>query len=95
MSRLATLYLPELNLEKFDQLKDGSHSCLTQSNPQESVNLQSIKNRIHNMIFSHCVQDSKNMTFWRLGGINLKVFPELCPNKPHREAYSALQILQL
>ena len=44
---------------KFGHLKDGS-------NPQESVNLQSIKNRIRNMIFSRYAQDSGNVTFWRL-----------------------------
>ena len=42
---------------KFSQLK---------SNPQESINLQSIKNRIHNIIFSRYAQASGNVTSWRL-----------------------------
>ena len=52
MSILAAVHLTELRLGKFDHLKDGSQSCLAQSDLQESVNLQVIKNRIHNMIFS-------------------------------------------
>ena len=33
---------------------------------QESVNLQSIKTRMNNMIFSRYAQDSENVTSWRL-----------------------------
>ena len=79
MSRLAAVYLSELRFEKFDNLKDASQSCLTQSNPQEPVNLHSIKNRIHNMMFIHYAQESVNMTSWNLGHINFQVFPELRP----------------
>ena len=79
MSRLAAVYLSELRFEKFDDLKDASQSCLTQSIPQEPVNLHSIKNRIHNMMFIHYAQESVNMTSWNLGHINFQVFPELRP----------------
>ena len=79
MSRLAAVHLFELSFENFGHLKDGSQSFLTQSNPQESVNLQSIKNRIHNMNFSRYSEDSGNVTSWRLGGINFQVVPELRP----------------
>ena len=54
--RLTALHLSELRFGKVDHLKDGSQSCLAQSNPQESVNLQRIKNKIHIMIFSHYAQ---------------------------------------
>ena len=37
MSRLAGVYLSELSFGKFGHLKDGSPSCLAQSNPQEFV----------------------------------------------------------
>ena len=77
MSKLAALYLPELMFGKFGHLKDRSQSFLAQSDPEESVNLQSIKNRIHSMIFCCYVQDSGNMTSWRLGEINFQVFFEL------------------
>ena len=77
MSRLAAVHLSELKFGKFGHLKDGSQRCLVQSNPQESANLQSIKNRIHNMVFSRYVQDSGNVTSWRLGGTDFQVFPEL------------------
>ena len=53
ISSYPAAHLSELRFGKFGHLKDGSHSFLPQSNPQESVNLQSIKNRIHNMNFSH------------------------------------------
>ena len=46
---------------KFGYLKDGS---------QESVNLQSTKNRIHNMIFSSYSQDARNVSSWRLALIS-------------------------
>ena len=52
MSRLAAVHLPELSFAKFDYLKDGSQSCLAQSNSQESANLESIKSGTHNMISS-------------------------------------------
>ena len=45
MSRLATVYLPELNLRHFGHLKGVFQSCLAQFNPKESVNLHSNKNR--------------------------------------------------
>ena len=58
---------------KFDHLKDDSQSCLTSrvrkesvKKPQESVNLQLIKNKIDNMIFSRYAQDIGNVTSWRL-----------------------------
>ena len=65
--------------EKFGHLKDGSQSCLAQSDPQESVNLQSIKNRIHKMIFSRYTQDSGNITSCRVGDINSQFFQKSCP----------------
>ena len=54
---------------KFGHLKDGSRSCLAQYDYQESVNIQSIWNEIHNMTFSRFAQDSGNVTSWRLGDI--------------------------
>ena len=57
MSRLAAAHLSELRFEKFGHLKDGSQNCRAQSNSQEPVNLQLIKNRIHIMIFSRYIQD--------------------------------------
>ena len=58
---------------KFGHLKDDSQSCLTSrvrkesvKKPQESVNLQLIKNKIDNMIFSRYAQDIGNVTSWRL-----------------------------
>ena len=47
--------------------------------PKSPRNLQSIKNRTYNMIFSHYTQESWNMTFWRLGDISFQVSPELGP----------------
>ena len=47
---------------KFGHLKDGPQSCSANSDPQESVNLQSIKNRIHNIIINRYAQDSGNIT---------------------------------
>ena len=44
--------------------------------PKSPKNLQSIKNRTYNMIFSHYTQESWNMTFWRLGDISFQVSPE-------------------
>ena len=77
MSKLAALYLSEMRFGKVSHLKDRSQSFLAQSDPEESINLQSIKNRIHSMIFCCYVQDSGNMTFWRLGDINFQFFFEL------------------
>ena len=77
-------------LGKFGHLKDGPQSCLAQSDPQESVNLQSIKNRIHNMTFSRYAQGSGNITSWRVGDINFRVFLKSCPPRPHWEVYSTL-----
>ena len=77
MSRLAAVHLYELRFGKLGHLKDDSQSCLAQSDLQESVNLKSIKNRIHNMIFCHSAQDSGSVTFWLVGDINFQVFPEL------------------
>ena len=79
ISRLAALHLSELRFGKVGYLKDGSQSCLAQSNPQEPVNLQRIKNRIHIMVFSHYAQESWNVISWRLGDINFKVSPGLHP----------------
>ena len=62
MSRLADVHLSELCFGKFGHSKDGSQSCLAQSDPQESLNLQSIKNRIHSMIFSRYAQDTGSVT---------------------------------
>ena len=45
ISRVVTFYLPELRFRNFDHLKDVFQSCLAQFNPNESVNLQSNKNR--------------------------------------------------
>ena len=56
---------------------------LAQSNPQESVNLQSIKNSIHNLIFSSYAQDSRSVISWRVGGIGLQVLGEN-PSVPHK-----------
>ena len=36
MSRLTAVHLSELCFGKFGHLKDGSQSCLSQSDPQES-----------------------------------------------------------
>ena len=47
--------------------------------PKSPKNLQSIKNRTYNMIFSHYTQEAWNMTFWRLGDISFQVSPELGP----------------
>ena len=88
MSRLAAVHLSELRFGKFCHLKDVSQSFLAQSNPRESANLQSIKNRIHNMIFSHYAQESWNVTTWRLEEINFQVSSELRPWTSL--AYSAL-----
>ena len=60
-------------------MKDGPQSCLAHSDPQESVNLQSIKHRIHNRIFSRYAQDSGNITSWGLGDFNSHVFLKCCP----------------
>ena len=46
---------------------------------KESVNMQSIKSRIHNIIFSRYTKDSGNVMSLRLGGINFQDFPELRP----------------
>ena len=62
----------------FSHLKDGSQSCLAQSDLQESVDLQSIKNRTHDMIFNRYAQDFGNVTSWCLGDINFQVFLKPC-----------------
>ena len=95
MFRLAAVYLSELKFGEFGRLKDGSQSCLHRSSPQASVNLQSIKNRIHNMIISRYAQDSRNVTYWRLRDINFQVFRELRSPRSHREAYCTLPNFQL
>ena len=77
--RLAAVHLSELKFGKLSHLKDSFQSCLAHSDSQESVNLQSIKNKIHKMIFSRYVQDSGNVTSWRLGDINFQFFPEVHP----------------
>ena len=64
---------------KFVHLKDGSQSCMVQSDSQESVNIQSIKNGMYNMISCRYAQDSGNMTSQRLGDINFQVFLKPCP----------------
>ena len=79
MSRLAAVHLSELRFGKFGHLKDGSQSCLAQSDPQESENLKSIKNRTHIKIFRLYVQDSGNVTSWRIGDMNFQVFPKSRP----------------
>ena len=79
MSRLAAVHLPQLRFGEFGHLKDSSQCCLTQSDSQESVNLQSVKSRIHNMIFSRSAQHSGSVTSWRLGDINFHIFLELHP----------------
>ena len=62
MFRLVAVYRSKLRFGEFGHLKNGSRSCLTRSDPQESVDLQSIKNTIHNMIISLYAQDSRNVT---------------------------------
>ena len=52
MFRLEAVHLSGLRSGKHVHLKDGSQSCLARSDLQGYVNLQSIKNKIHNMIFS-------------------------------------------
>ena len=79
MPRLAAVHLPELRFGEFGHLKDSSQCCLTQSDSQESVNLQSVKSRNHNMIFSRSAQHSGSVTSWRLGDINFHIFLELHP----------------
>ena len=75
----AGISLPELRFRKFGHLKNGSQRFLFESDPEESVNLISIKNRIQSMIFSCYAQDSGYVTSWRLGYINFQVFLELHP----------------
>ena len=77
MFRLVAAYWSLLRTGEFGHLKSGSHSCLAWSDPQESVNLQSIKNRIHNMIVTPYAQDSRNVTSWCLDDINFHVIREL------------------
>ena len=62
MFRLVAVYRSELRFEEFGHLKNGSYNCLAWSDSQESGILQSIKNRIHNMIISLYAQDSRNVT---------------------------------
>ena len=47
MFRLAAVYRSEL---RFGPVRHSCHSCLALSDTQKSVNLQSVKNRIPNMI---------------------------------------------
>ena len=49
MFRIAAVYRSELRFGEFGHLKNVSDSCLAQSNPQEPVNLQTIKNRMYNI----------------------------------------------
>ena len=77
MSRLAAVHLSELRFENFGYLKVSSQRCLAQSDLQESVNLQSIKNRIHSIIFSRYAQDYGNVTSWRLVDISFQVLLEV------------------
>ena len=79
ISRLAAVHLSELRFGNFGHLKNDSQSCLAQSDPQETVNLQSIQNKIHNKIFSLYAQDFGNVTSWHLGDVNFHVFPKPCP----------------
>ena len=58
-------------------MENSSHSCLARSDPQEPANLQSVKNRIHNMIISLYAEGSRNVTSRRLGDINFQVIREL------------------
>ena len=58
MFRLAAVYLSELRVGEFCYFKDDSQSCLARSDRQVLITLQSIKNRIHNMIISCYAQDS-------------------------------------
>ena len=62
MFKLVAVYRSELRFGEFGHLKNGSHSCLTRSDPQESINLHSIKNTIHKMIISLYSQDFRNVT---------------------------------
>ena len=59
MSRLAAAHLSELRFGEFGHLKDGFQSSLVWFDPRKSLNLQSIKSIIHNMIFSRHAQDSE------------------------------------
>ena len=95
MSRLAAAHLFDLAFGKFDHLKDGFQSCLACSNPQEFVDLKSIKNRIHNMIFIRYTQDSGSVTSWSLRDINFQVSQERRSPGSHQEAYSTLPNFQL
>ena len=77
MFRLAVVYRSELRFGEFAHLIKHSHNCLAQSDPQESVNIQSIKNRIHNMTIRLYTQDSRNVTSWCLGDITFQIIREL------------------
>ena len=77
MFRLVAVYRSELRFGEFGHLKNDSYNCLAWSDPQESGILQSIKNRIHNMIISLYAQDSRNVTSWCPGDINFQVIQEL------------------
>ena len=95
MSKLAAVHPSELRLGRFRHFKYGCQSSLAQSDPQESSNLQAIKNRIHNIIFSLCVQDSGNLTSWCLEDMNFRFFAKPRPHVPHWEVYSALPSIRL
>ena len=62
MFRLAAVYLSELRFGEFGYFKDGSQSCLARSDRQVLVTLQSIKNRVHNVIISCYALDPGNVT---------------------------------
>ena len=62
---------------------------------KESVNLQSIKNRMLNMIFSSYTQDSENVTYWRLQDIIFQFLLDLRRWTLSEGAYSALPNFQL
>ena len=80
MSILAAVHLTELRFGKFDHLKDGSQSCLAQSDLQESVNLQVIKNRIHNMIFSlYAREKTRKFDFLASRRHEFPIFSNLTP----------------
>ena len=77
MFRLAAVDRSEQRFGELGHLKNDSHNFLARSDPQASVDLQSIKNRIHDMIISLYAQDSRNVTSWCLGDINFQVIREL------------------
>ena len=77
MSILAAVHLSELRFGEFSHLKDGFQSSLVWFDPRKSLNLQSVKSIIHNIIFSRYAQDPENVTSWPLVHINFQVSSEL------------------